>query len=103
MERGLQKRLLEYMQQNAERHVTNTEIADALNITPTQASNAAANLVRAVPSFNRVGRGLYLYDGKPAPKRENVMLIQILKDDGEKKLVIDEENEVWTMRKLADY
>lgn len=99
---GLRRKALLYFQAHPDKPVTIEEVASACNVTPNQASNAVSALVEQhAEHLERRGRGVYRWSGQARTNLEgDVIMFQMIRNDGEKMLVVDEFNVLWALRRV---
>lgn len=93
-----------FLRENADRNLTYTEIEEQTGCPRGSLSSAIARLAQVDNRVDRVAKGVVRYHSSvPAIKKGEALLIELIKDDGEKRLVQDEQGNVWVMKKLGDY
>jgi hypothetical protein len=101
-------KVLTHMTANADRPLTAQGIAEELDITVGQVANAVSHIKENNPGrIEKRGRAVYIWRSqaqqKPPMKRGDAMLVEIVRDDDDKRLILDEDGGLWKMERLADY
>lgn len=93
-----------YLQSNADRILTVQEIATATGAPLASVSGVARTLVQRDPHVEAVARGMYRYNSKAGSvKKGDCLVVEVIRDDDDKRLVHDEHGILWKMQRLTDY
>lgn len=105
---GITESVLGFMTSNSGRPVTATEMEEALSLTRAQILSGIHHARTKTGGITTISKGVYRFDALEAERHrastaDDVFLIQVIQDDGDKRLVrIDGQGELWSMRRL-DY